>query len=240
MQKNVAGLERLASVLIGGISLSQTFRGERNAVVRAATAGVGLGLLFRGVSGHCPVYERLDLKTYKGPQVSHGPLPLERSTLVNLPIEEVRSFLEMEETPFGLFDSGDRDDEFQIEIEDRTWILTLSPHADGNRTLIKATWIEHPSLKKGEEQGLLAKFNPVNEKPKKLLELRKLKAVMETGEIATIEGQTHGERSRFGKLIENFGDLVLQTIQSKTALPSEEAIAPVDQSIPLAQRKAHA
>ncbi|MBC7531205.1 MAG: DUF2892 domain-containing protein [Oligoflexus sp.] len=99
-----------------------------------------LGLLYWGVTGHCPIYQGLDVKTYKGPQASHGPLSLERSALVNLPIEEVRSFLEMEDKPYGLFDSGNSDDEFQIEIEGRSWILNLSPHADGNRTLIKTTF----------------------------------------------------------------------------------------------------
>ena len=243
MQKNVAGLERLASVLIGGLSLSQTLKSERGGAVRAAAAAVGLGFIYRGVTGHCPIYQGLDVQTYKGSQASQGPLPLERSALVNLPIEEVRSFLEMEDTPYGLFDRGNLDDEFQIEIEGRSWILTLSPHADGNRTLIKTTWIDHPSLGHGEGKGPTAKLNLLDQKPKKILELRKLKALMETGEIASIEGQPHGLRSRFGNLVENFGDLLLQTIQSKTALPREDALHfPLDQSLlpPLAQRKAHA
>ncbi len=249
MQRNVAGIERLASLILGGLSLSQTLSSKRSTALRTAAGSMGLALLWRGASGSCPIYSSLDISTATKGQSLMGPDLLERSSLVNLPIDEVRSFLEMEETPYGLFDSGIIDDQYQINIDDRTWTLSLSPHADHERTLIKASWVQNPSpsLETQDEPidpGTLGR----SPKSARMLELRKLKSLMETGEIATIEGQSHGERSPIGKLVEKFGDFLLEKVQSKTALSSPNDLHPIREdaarlSYPFEsnpKRKAHA
>lgn len=226
MKHNVAGMERIASLLLGGLSLSQTLKSERSMPVKAVLGASGLALLWRGTTGNCPAYSALDFSTNKSIQ-DHSVLPamLDRSALVNKSPDEVRRFLDVNDTPFGRFESGTIDDEFTLSLDRRLWTLKLSPHADGKRTLIKASWqeLDQPlSQSHDVKHGLLAKINIETKVPERMLELRKLKSLLETGEIASIEGQSHGERSSFGTFVENFGDRILQKVQSKTPLPSDE------------------
>jgi len=222
MERNVAGIERIASIVLGGLSLTQALNSNRSAATKAAAGSMGLALLWRGATGSCPLYKTLDFATYH-PNSQVAPQLLERSALVNLPIDEVRSFLEMEETPYGLFDSGNSEDEFQVDIDDRTWTLALSPHADRERTLIKVSWTYKApmALSKQESKGILNQLKKEATTSSRMLEIRKLKALMETGEIATVEGQTHGERSSLGTFMEHFGEFILEKIQSRTALPTQ-------------------
>jgi uncharacterized membrane protein len=58
---NVGQMERLASVIAGGTIL-MTMGGLRS--LRGATAtAIGAGLIWRGLSGHCGVYNRLGIDT---------------------------------------------------------------------------------------------------------------------------------------------------------------------------------
>jgi uncharacterized membrane protein len=60
-QVNVDQLERLASVIAGGTIL-MTMGGLRSLRGAVATA-VGAGLIWRGLTGRCGVYQRLGLNT---------------------------------------------------------------------------------------------------------------------------------------------------------------------------------
>jgi uncharacterized membrane protein len=60
-QVNVGQMERLASVIAGGTIL-MTMGGLRSFRGAAATA-IGAGLIWRGLSGHCGLYQRLGVDT---------------------------------------------------------------------------------------------------------------------------------------------------------------------------------
>jgi len=60
-QVNVGQLERLASVIVVGTIL-MTLGGLRSVRGAAATA-IGAGLIWRGLSGHCGLYDRLGIDT---------------------------------------------------------------------------------------------------------------------------------------------------------------------------------
>jgi uncharacterized membrane protein len=60
-QVNVGQMERLASVIAGGTIL-MTMGGLRS--LRGATAtAIGAGMIWRGLSGHCGLYQRLGIDT---------------------------------------------------------------------------------------------------------------------------------------------------------------------------------
>ncbi|MBC7659276.1 MAG: DUF2892 domain-containing protein [Chitinophagaceae bacterium] len=205
MEKNVATFERIASVLVGGLALQQTLMSNRPTSVKSVTGAAGLAFLWRGVTGSCPIYRSLNINTHKANGISMTPNLLERSALINLPPEEVASFLQTKKTPWGRFSLAIDEYHYKIDIDGRTWMLELSGHSDGNRTLIKLTWNEQDSLV-----------------PERVLEIRKLKSLMETGEIASIEGQPHGDRGPIGSFFETFGDKLLHSLQSRTALPDSK------------------
>ena len=59
--QNVGQMERLASVIAGGTIL-MTMGGLRSLRGAAATA-IGAGLIWRGLTGHCGLYDRLGIDT---------------------------------------------------------------------------------------------------------------------------------------------------------------------------------
>ncbi len=59
--QNVSQMERLASVIAGGTIL-MTMGGLRSVRGMAATA-IGSGLIWRGLTGHCGLYERIGIDT---------------------------------------------------------------------------------------------------------------------------------------------------------------------------------
>ncbi len=60
-QVNVGQMERLASVIAGGTIL-MTMGGLRSLRGAAATA-IGSSLIWRGLSGHCGLYQRIGIDT---------------------------------------------------------------------------------------------------------------------------------------------------------------------------------
>ena len=64
MEKNVANIERWASLLGGGALAAWTLRHERrlSPLSGALAAGAAI-LLFRGATGHCPAYGALGVST---------------------------------------------------------------------------------------------------------------------------------------------------------------------------------
>ncbi|HXY35787.1 MAG TPA: DUF2892 domain-containing protein [Planctomycetaceae bacterium] len=61
---NVGQMERLASVIAGGTIL-MSMGGLRSLRAAAATA-IGAGLIWRGLTGHCGLYQRLGIDTAEG------------------------------------------------------------------------------------------------------------------------------------------------------------------------------
>lgn len=93
---NVGDVERWASVLGGGALAGYGLgRGGIGGLLLAALGG---GLLYRGVTGHCPCYARLGVSTAAGrhsPQASipaGGGVKVERAITVNRPPEDLYRF----------------------------------------------------------------------------------------------------------------------------------------------------
>ncbi len=64
MEKNVAKIERWASLLGGGALAAFTLRRERRISPLSGALALGAAtLLFRGVTGHCPAYGALGVST---------------------------------------------------------------------------------------------------------------------------------------------------------------------------------
>lgn len=211
---NVGSLERAASVVLGGLALSQAVNSQRPVAARAAAGGAAIALLWRGISGNCPVYSGLEVNSVKTP-ANKPQTWIERSAAVNLPIDEVRVYLTEGDYYYGRFTSSGPDN-FEINLDGRLWMLSLKPHVDGKRTIIRLSWDDH-----GESYNIVDSVRNAKQPAPRILELRKLKSLLETGEIPSIEGQSHGERSRFGSFVEHFGDLVIEKIQSRSSLPED-------------------
>lgn len=215
LKKNVGNLERAASVLVGGLALAESFRGQKGITLRSLTGSTGAALLWRGLSGNCPLYSNMGINT-SSPKLIKPQSTIERSAAINKPVDEVQLFLEQGETPFGTFIPTGAGN-YEIELGGKLWMLDVQEHSDGRRTLIKMSWDDHMEA----HGGLESSEDGERENAPKILELRKLKALIETGEIPTIEGQSHGERSRFGTLVENFGNFLIEKVQSRTPLDDE-------------------
>lgn len=75
MEKNVATIERWASLIGGGAVLAYALRREpRPSPLTVALVLGGAELLFRGATGHCPLYEALGLSTADAPDDWARPL----------------------------------------------------------------------------------------------------------------------------------------------------------------------
>ena len=95
-ETNISHPERLAS-LVGGGSLVAYGLAKRN-LSGFAMAALGGGLLLRGATGHCDVYEALGVSTSKEGRGKNVSIPYElgiridHSVLVNKPVDEVYRF----------------------------------------------------------------------------------------------------------------------------------------------------
>lgn len=93
---NVAGLERLGSVATGTIALAYGL--SRRSRTRAWLTAAGTTLVYRGVTGHCPVYSTLGVTTARNRADTRVALAGERGINVHeavtleRPIEEVYAF----------------------------------------------------------------------------------------------------------------------------------------------------
>lgn len=63
MDRNIAKIERWSSVLGGGALLAQALRRQPRSPLSGVLALAGAALLWRGASGHCPIYGALGLST---------------------------------------------------------------------------------------------------------------------------------------------------------------------------------
>lgn len=219
MQRNVAGMERVASVVIGGYALANARKSNKSKTARAGSGSLGMALLWRGATGHCPVYQAMDVTTATASN-KYTDIPLaKRSIVVNLPLDEVSTFLEVEETPYGYFTKVLEENMFEIDLGSTHWSLSLENHLDGLRTLIRTASRERFEITPPMASESMKKSTSIQLSSFSQIDLRQLKALMETGEIPTTEGQSSGKRSSLGHLAESFGDFMMHKIQSKHALP---------------------
>lgn len=91
--RNVGKVERWSSIAAGTGLMAWGLRGGR---IPRALAAIGGGLVYRGVTGYCPVYARIgrntrrtDTKTALGG--SRG-VRLEESVIINVPVDQVYQF----------------------------------------------------------------------------------------------------------------------------------------------------
>ena len=92
---NIGDMERVLSVVAGG---TMAIRGLRslNSLSGLVMSALGGSLVYRGVSGHCKLYESLGISTnYRAPatavQAQHG-AKLEKSVLINRSPSEIYAF----------------------------------------------------------------------------------------------------------------------------------------------------
>jgi hypothetical protein len=149
------------------------------------------------------VYEKLGKDTlHAGPSL---PQNFEKSILINKSLDEVRAILGEGDPVWQTSDST----VFPITAGEQLWDLRLKETHDGERTFIYASLARPGSEIKGGRLHAAALKQALD------LELRRLKALLETGEMPTIEGQSHGQRSAVGKAIENISETVQEKIQKE-------------------------
>jgi hypothetical protein len=199
MHHNVSNTERLVSIAIGSTALMRSLFGRKRGTFSRLTQGVGgVGLLYRGLTGYCPVYQKMGKEMIQG---SHRRLPLnfEKSIVINKSLDEVRSILGENDPIWQNSDST----LFPIKAGDQVWDLRLKESHDGKRTFLYA------SLSQQEDNQITGgRLRVAGMKQALDTELRRLKALLETGEVPTIEGQPHGRRSAMGQAVENISDSV--------------------------------
>jgi short-subunit dehydrogenase len=202
MLHNVSNTERLASIALGSTALYRSLFGKRRGTFSRLTQGVsGFGLLYRGLTGHCPVYEKMGKDTlHSAPR--HLPLNFEKSIVINKSLDEVRSILGENDPVWQNSDST----LFPISAGGQLWDLRLKESHDGKRTFLYAS----PSSQESSEfKG--GRLRMAGMKQALDIELRRLKALLETGEVPTIDGQPHGRRSAVGEAVES----ITETVQEK-------------------------
>jgi hypothetical protein len=130
------------------------------------------------------------------------PLNFEKSIVINKSLDEVRSILGENDPVWQNSDST----LFPISAGGQLWDLRLKESHDGKRTFLYAS----PSSQESSEfKG--GRLRMAGMKQALDIELRRLKALLETGEVPTIDGQPHGRRSAVGEAVES----ITETVQEK-------------------------
>jgi short-subunit dehydrogenase len=202
MHHNVSNTERLASIALGSTALFRSLFGRKRGAFSRVTQGVGgVGLLYRGLTGYCPVYQKMGKDTLH--DLPRGlPLNFEKSIVINKSLDEVRSILGENDPVWQNSDST----LFPIRAGDQLWDLRLKESHDGKRTFLYASPSNQDSSEfKGGRLRIAGMKQALDG------ELRRLKALLETGEVPTIEGQPHGRRSAVGQAVET----ITETVQEK-------------------------
>lgn len=228
---NVGDAERWLSAIGGGALAAFGFL--RGSWGGWALAGLGGTLMWRGISGVCPMYKRMGMSTAQ-PQ-SRG-IEVHESVAINASPAELYTFwrnfenlpqfmnhLEsvtiksdqrshwVAKAPAGTTVEWDADITEERENEYIAWHsqpgadvenggrVEFVPMGEGRGTQVKVHIVYNPPA--GKLGALVAKL--FGEEPNQQIseDLRRFKRIMETGEIATTEGQPHGERSALGKLL---------------------------------------
>lgn len=95
LEQNVGRSERILSGVLGSWMLISAFGSNRSIGGRSSRVGIGAYLLYRGISGNCPVYTSMGIKTQRSKAIE-----LRASLTVNKPKEEVfRYWRKLENLP---------------------------------------------------------------------------------------------------------------------------------------------
>jgi uncharacterized membrane protein len=233
-QVNVGHNERLVSVAAGAVLA--LFGLGRRSIPGLLAAGVGGMMVYRGATGHCPMYGAMGLDTaHEGGQrtaedeiAEHG-IHIVQAFLINRPAEELYRFWRNFENLPQFLTHIDR---IEVQGDRRShWVARLSRLAGGNiewdaeitrdepNTLI--AWRSLPGSDidttgevrfakamgdRGTEMHVVMNFVPpasavagmfpslFNKATRRMMrtDLGRFKALMEVGEILTLDGQPHG------------------------------------------------
>ena len=233
LKTNVGATERMVSTIAGGALV--TYGLAKRDKVGALLSLLGGGLAFRGVTGHCSVYNALDVDTTDGRKNKKspyrngwltGPVHVSKSVTINKSPAEIYSFWRNFENlpqfmthlesvkridnmrsvwrakaPLGTTVewtaevTSDRENERigwkSVENSDipNSGVVEFLPTSDRG-TVVKVNLTYEPPA--GKIAAMIAKI--FGEEPSQQVEedLRRLKRLMETGTIITVEGQTSG------------------------------------------------
>ena len=95
---NVGQKERLASVLGGAALAALALRGgRRNKGILGLAALAGLPLLWRGATGHCPLYQKMGIDKGEGTQAGQGTALASQRVSTSNPFNDGRQPLVKEE-----------------------------------------------------------------------------------------------------------------------------------------------
>jgi hypothetical protein len=201
MKQNVSNTERVASLAAGALGL---WWSKRAAGRSMGLAGLGMaaaaGLLARGATGRCGVYAKLGVDTAASRRRAREPQV--RSVRVGKPLAEVAAFLRDR-----LGDRFARDTDpnvFHGRDDLASWTVRLTEASSGSGTRIALTAAPGGSAR-ARWTALAHAATPLVDAAE--TELRNLKALIETGEIATTLGQAHGGRSTIGQAVLERADL---------------------------------
>ncbi|MCK6545770.1 DUF2892 domain-containing protein [Myxococcota bacterium] len=227
---NVGETERWISMIAGGALV--VYGLTRRSIPGALVALAGGALVRRGVTAHCPVYERLRIS---GTTEGGMELSLDESITINRPREEVYAyFRNFENHPRFM-----RHLKFVSSMGDGRshWALKVpgGPLVEWDARLVEdvppellrwesiegsdldhhgEVWFEDAPGDRGTEIHVHWKYRPPGQGVGALFaklgesittttlrqELRRFKQIVETGEIATIQGQPSGRERRASKL----------------------------------------
>ncbi len=229
--QNVSNPERWLSV-VAGAALA-LFGLKRRSAAGIAVAGIGGGLLWRGASGHCPIYKSLGVSTHDDgdSQVSvpYGRgIRVEKSVTVNARPEQVYAFWRNFENlprfmehlesvavhdstrshwvakgPAGLKAEWDAEIINEIPNELIGWRSVEGSNVQN------AGSVHFTSTGRGTEVKVILRYDPpggalgaavaklFGEEPSMQVQedLRRLKQLLEAGELATTAGQPWGARA---------------------------------------------
>jgi uncharacterized membrane protein len=233
-ETNVSAIERVASAAIGG---ALVFSGLRKfSAGGVARAAIGADLLYRGIGGHCQIYEKLGVSTANGRELHAGARSdapeVRRSITIGRPVEEVYAFWRDPQNLAKIVahfadvtPAGENRTHWRIRGPlDRTAEWT-SEHFDDDARM-RQSWKTVPESKIGNEGTVEFRLAPdslgtevhlymrfevpggaagralarkLRFAPRLIAEktLRRLKALMETGEIPTL---AHNPSARKGAM----------------------------------------
>lgn len=221
---NVGSIERWAFAIGGGAVAAYGLK-KRSAGGLLLTA-LGAGLLYRGVSGHCELYNALGINTRADSTVARD-VHLEKQIIINKSPEEIYSFWRNFENlprfmkhvesvavldndrshwvargPAGEIEEWDAEIFNDTESELISWrslpgsdfihagTVRFEPQPEGRGTMVRL--VMNYNVLGGKLTARMARLFGVA--PEDLIEedLRRFKQLIETGELATTEGQPSG------------------------------------------------
>lgn len=90
VENNVGSNERLVSSVTGGALIAYGIK--QGGILGLALSAVGGGLLLRGATGHCHLYDALDINTAEGKNSASGKINVNKSVTIEKSPEELYAF----------------------------------------------------------------------------------------------------------------------------------------------------